>query len=71
MPTDADLIKFGFDKEEFGKIVADNELSEEFRGSFIKTGYPTPARRYRLHYEGYNISIEEPYFLNFHYLRYF
>ena len=71
MPTDADLIKFGFDKEEFGKIVADNELSEEFRGSFIKTGYPTPARRYRLHYEGYNISIEEPYFWNLHYLRYF
>ncbi len=68
MPTDADLIKFGFVKD--GNI-ADNEISEEFRGSFIKTGYPTPTRRYKLHYEGYNISIEEPYFWNLHYLRYF
>lgn len=67
MVTDADLIKFGFVAD--GK--ADNEVSEEFRGSFIKTGYPTPARRYRLHYEGYNISIEEPYFWTLHYLRYY
>ncbi len=60
MLTDADLKKYGFE----------NELSEEFRGSFIKTGYPTPARRYRVSYEGYNISIEEPYFWVLHYLRY-
>lgn len=71
MPTDADLLKFGFDKWDNGKIVADNEVSEEFRRQKIKTGYPTPARRYRLHYEGYNVSIEEPYFWNLHYLRYF
>lgn len=71
MPTDADLIKFGFDKWDNGKIVADNEESEEFRRQKIKTGYPAPARRYRLHYEGYNVSIEEPYFWNLHYLRYF
>ena len=63
MPTtDADLKKFGFEK---------NEFSEDFRNSKIKTGYPQPARRYRLHYEGYNISIEEPYFWTLHYLRYF
>ena len=62
MPTDAELKKFGFDE---------NEESEEFRGTTIKTGYPKPSRRYRLHYEGYNISIEEPYFWNLHYLRYF
>jgi len=61
MPTDAELAKFDFE----------NELSEEFRQSFIKTGFPQPARRYRLHYEGYNISIEEPYFWTLHYLRYF
>ena len=60
--TDADLKKQGFEE---------SELSEEFRGSKIKTGYPAPARRYRLHYEGYNISIEEPYFWVLHYLRYF
>ena len=60
--TEADLKKHGFEKI---------EESEEFRGSKIKTGYPEPARRYRLHYEGYNISIEEPYFWTLHYLRYF
>ena len=62
MPTDADLKKFGFDEA---------EISEEFRNTKTKTGFPKPARRYRLHYEGYNISIEEPYFWNLHYLRYF
>ncbi|HLC60212.1 MAG TPA: hypothetical protein VJJ52_02175 [Candidatus Nanoarchaeia archaeon] len=60
--TQADLEKFGF---------KEIEESEEFRGSKIKTGYPQPSRRYRLHYEGYNISIEEPYFWTLHYLRYF
>lgn len=62
MPTDAELKKYGFEE---------NEVSEEFRSSFIKTGYPSPSRRYRIHYEGYNVSIEEPYFWTLHYLRYF
>jgi len=62
MATEADIKKYGFEEI---------EESEEFRGSKIKTGYPNPARRYRLHYEGYNISIEEPYFWTLHYLRYF
>ncbi len=68
MVSDADLIKFGF---VIGENKADNEESEEFRGSKSISGYPNPARRYRLHYEGYNISIEEPYFWTLHYLRYF
>lgn len=68
MASDAELLKFGFIAED---NKADNEVCEEFRGSKIKTGYPAPARRYRLHYEGYNISIEEPYFWVLHYLRYF
>lgn len=62
MVTEGDLKKYGFE---------DTERSEEFRQSEISTGYPTPTRRYRLHYEGYNISIEEPYFWTLHYLRYF
>ena len=62
MTTDADLKKFGFN---------DIEIAEETRNQKIRTGYPAPARRYRLHYEGYNISIEEPYFWVLHYLRYF
>ncbi|MEK6869012.1 MAG: hypothetical protein AABX74_02195, partial [Nanoarchaeota archaeon] len=61
MVTTADLKKFGFDEE----------VAEQTRGIFIKTGFPKPDRRYRLHYEGYNISIEEPYFFILHYLRYY
>ena len=61
MVTTADLKKFGFEEE----------VAEQTRGIFIKTGFPKPARRYRLHYEGYNISIEEPYFFILHYLRYY
>jgi len=60
--TTANLMKFGFKQE---------ELAEQTRGQYVKTGFPMPARRYRLHYEGYNISIEEPYFYILHYLRYF
>lgn len=62
MPTTADLKKFGFNTE---------EIAEQTRGQYMKTGFPMPARRYRLHYEGYNISIEEPYFWILHYLRYY
>ena len=62
MATTADLMKFGFKQE---------ELAEQTRGQYIKTGFPVPSRRYRLHYEGYNISIEEPYFYILHYLRYY
>src|SRR3989344_5455374 len=71
MPADDDLIKFGFKIIKDGKEAADKEIAEERRASYIPTGYPRPARRYRLHYEGYNISIEEPYFYILHYLRYF
>lgn len=61
MVTTAELKKFGFEEE----------IAEQTRGIFIKTGFPKPARRYRMHYEGYNISIEEPYFFILHYLRYY
>ena len=62
MVTATDLKKFGFNEE---------EIAEQTRQQYVTTGYPRPARRYRLHYEGYNISIEEPYFWILHYLRYF
>jgi hypothetical protein len=61
MVTTADLKKFGFTEE----------VAERTRGIYIKSGFPKPERRYRLHYEGYNISIEEPYFFILHYLRYY
>src|SRR3989338_5983429 len=62
MPTAADLKKFGF---------SDEEIAEQTRLTYTPSGFPMPARRYRMHYEGYNISIEEPYFWVLHYLRYY
>ena len=56
MATIADLEKFGFEPE----------IAEQTRSQYMKTSFPKPARRYRLHYEGYNISIEEPYFYILH-----
>jgi hypothetical protein len=62
MPTLEDLKKYGFEME----------MAEEARNRpYVETGYPQPARRYRLFYEGYNISIEEPYFWILHYIRYY
>jgi len=61
MITKEDLLKFNFDPEE----------DEEFRNKApIFTGWPESKRRYRLYIEGYNMSIEEPYFWVLHYLRY-
>lgn len=72
MPTPEELIKFGFTKVEDGKIVANMEMAEESRDyPRIATGYPQSVRRYKLFYEGYNVSIEEPYFWILHYLRYY
>ncbi|MBW2975649.1 hypothetical protein KY366_08065 [Candidatus Woesearchaeota archaeon] len=48
------------------------EDMDEYRdGETIPTGYPKPIRKYRLFVEGYNISIEEPYFWILHYMRWF
>lgn len=61
MVTDEDLSKFGFKPE----------IDEENRKApKISTGYPKPLNRYRLYVEGYNMSMEEPYFWVLHYLRY-
>ena len=57
----ADLKKFDFEPEE----------AEEYRGVNVFTGFPKPKRKYRVHYEGYNVSVEEPYFWVLHYLRYY
>ena len=37
----------------------------------IATTYPKPLGKYRMHVEGYNTSVEEPYFWLLHYLRWF
>jgi len=61
MVTIGDLDKYGFEPE-FG---------EEYRQEpSMFTGYPQSLRRYRLFVEGFNLSIEEPYFWVLHYLRY-
>ncbi|MBI4439563.1 hypothetical protein HY638_01165 [Candidatus Woesearchaeota archaeon] len=57
-----DIAKFGFGIEK----------DEETRnGPTIPTGYPKPLVRYKLYIEGFNISVEEPYFWVLDYLRYF
>ncbi len=58
--------------EELKKYDFEPELAEEARNRpYQFTGYPKPERRYRIHYEGYNVSIEEPYFWMLHYFRYY
>ncbi len=54
---------------QIGNKKEDIELSRG--GEEIPTGYPEPLGKYRLFVEGYNISIEEPYFWILHYLRWF
>lgn len=49
---------------EGGRAQADTEAT------IVYTDYPKPLLRYKLNVEGYQVSIEEPYFWNLHYLRY-
>jgi len=65
------------DPKEFIKKIAsgEEEIAEEAReaigaASKIATGYPKPAGRYTMIVEGFNISIEEPYFWILDYMRY-
>ncbi|MBW2984648.1 hypothetical protein KY361_06010 [Candidatus Woesearchaeota archaeon] len=63
-------------KEVFKEADWKEEESEEGRAvgeqkaQRIPTGYPIPQGRYRMYVEGFNISIEEPYFWVLDYLRY-
>jgi hypothetical protein len=63
-------------KEIFKEAEWKPEKSEEGRAvgsqkaQIVETDYPTPEGRYRLYVEGFNISIEEPYFWVLDYLRY-
>ena len=64
------------DPKELLKDLGGEEYLEEARGpddaepDLLQTGYPDSLIRYRLNVEGYQISIEEPYFWVLHYLRY-
>lgn len=63
-------------KQIFEEASWKEELSEEGRAvsgqgiQKVKSGYPEPLGRYRLYVEGFNISIEEPYFWLLDYLKY-
>ncbi len=61
------------DPKEFLKQIGNKkeDMDETRGGEEIPTGYPEPLNKYRLFVEGYNISIEEPYFWILHYLRWF
>ena len=58
-------------KEILKEISKKEDLDETRSGEQIPSGYPEPLRKYKLFVEGYNISIEEPYFWMLHYLRWF
>ncbi len=58
-------------KEILKEISVKEDFDESRGGEKIPTGYPQPLTKYRLFVEGYNISIEEPYFWILHYLRWF
>lgn len=73
MIREDDLKKYGFKKPNGS---ADIEIAEEGRevggqATLLPTGYPTPAGKYRLIVEGFNVSVEEPYFWILDYLRYY
>ena len=46
------------------------EVAEDFRDHFVKTGYPKPTKRMRIVYEVPDLNIEEPYFWMLKYYRY-
>ncbi|MBU0628370.1 MAG: hypothetical protein KKC75_04215 [Nanoarchaeota archaeon] len=59
------------ENDEILKTLGGMDFDETREGEKIPTGYPKPSAKYRLSVEGYNISIEEPYFWMLHYLRWF
>ncbi len=48
---------------------ADEEEKESVGGQFVKTGFPKPKKAYRLSWEVYDLSLEEPYFWFLEYLK--
>lgn len=65
MIDEAKLKSYDFDPE-----YAEEAKAMDGPPKLMFTGYPKPALRYKLHVEGYQISIEEPYFWVLHYLEY-
>ncbi|MBT4651814.1 hypothetical protein HOC13_04825 [Candidatus Woesearchaeota archaeon] len=47
----------------------DEEVWEEVQEAWVKTGYPSPRKRFRLIWEVYDLSIEESYYWVLKYLR--
>ena len=44
------------------------EVWEEVKDQFLKTGYPQPIKRYRISWEATNLGMEEPYFWILNYI---
>ncbi|MBI2548966.1 hypothetical protein HYW21_06460 [Candidatus Woesearchaeota archaeon] len=66
MTSSALLKKYEF-KEEFEEVGVSRVGNRT--SVFANTGYPKAHHRYRLHFQSYNLSVEEPYFWILDYLR--
>jgi len=56
-------------KEELLKELGfEEEVWEEVKDQFLKTGYPKPIKRFRLSWEAPNLSMEEAYFWTLNYV---
>ena len=59
MDRSALLKEFGFIAEEEGKKEEETEVLD---AQYTKTGFPQPIQSFRLSWEVYDLSLEEPYF---------
>ncbi len=60
------LKRFGFELEEIEELPFTAELGKG--PSYRKTGHPRPKKRYKIIWEGPDLSIEEPYYWMYNYL---
>ena len=60
---------YTFDKKDANEELRQSTFHQPFPEGFILTGFPRPLKSYRLSYEVYDLSLEEPYFWTLEYLR--
>lgn len=61
VPSSDEKINLGDADEEFVETLIDPNFSKASE-TYVKTGFPTPLHKYRVIWEVYDLSLEEPYF---------